>query len=218
VLVTKWTTVLYGQQAKPETSIEDIFQMGLMAQDINGDEIADAICGHVIVRKSPSVAENIAAANFAARLGYETSALNLRIVVAATCQMAKSCPAKKANLWVGRKAFPAGAAAVADHEIAQFQIGEGGVCNVTGGLLIAGADAGGLLAAADASSARAPYQWSAQGEKLQGIARTINARLESQKVSATVELVAVTYQGSETVILRPQAERPMLFNERSRAE
>jgi hypothetical protein len=60
------TIVLYGQQAKPETSIEDIFQMGLMAQDINGDEIADAICGNVIVRKSPSVAENTAAANFAA--------------------------------------------------------------------------------------------------------------------------------------------------------
>jgi hypothetical protein len=196
------TIVLYGQQAKPETSIENIFQMGLIAQDTNGDQIADAICGHVIVPKSPSAAENTAAANFAARLGYETSALTLPIVVAATGQMAKSCPAEKANLWVGREAFPAGAAAVADHEIAQFQIGEGGVFSVTGGLLIAGADPGGLLAAADAYSARAPYQWSVQGEKLQGIARTINARFESQKLSATVELVAVTYQSGQSGITR----------------
>jgi len=111
--------VLYGQQAKPETSIENIFQIGLMAQDTNGDQIADAICGHVIVPKSPSAAENTAAANLAARLGYETSALTLPIVVAATGQMAKSCPAEKANLWVGREAFSAGAAPVVDHEIAQ---------------------------------------------------------------------------------------------------
>jgi hypothetical protein len=44
------TTALRGQQAKTETSIETIFQIGLIAQDTNGDQIADAICGHVIVR------------------------------------------------------------------------------------------------------------------------------------------------------------------------
>ena len=106
------TSVLYGQQATTETSIENIFQMGLMAQDTNGDQIADAICGHVIVPKSPRSAENTAAANLAARLGYETSALTLPIVVTATGQATKSCPAEKANLWVGREALPAGAAPV----------------------------------------------------------------------------------------------------------
>src|SRR5260370_33977924 len=176
--------------------------MGLMAQDTNGDQIADAICGHVIVPRSPGAAEITAAANLAARLGYETSALTLPIVVTATGPATKSCPVEKANLWVGRETLPAAAAAIADQEIAQFQIGEGGVFSVTGGLLIAGGDAGGLLAAADAYSARAPYQWSTQGEKLQGIGRTINARLENQKVSATVELVAVTYQSGRPGISR----------------
>src|SRR5882757_4387029 len=195
-------SVLHGQQAKPETPIENIFQLGLMAQDTNGDQIADAICGHVIVPKTSTAAENTAAANFAARLGYETSALTLPIVVTATDQTPKSCPAEKANVWVGRGTLPGSAATIADQEIAQFQIGEGGVFNVAGGLLIAGADPGGLLVAADAYSARAPYQWSVQGEKLQGIARTINARLESQKVSATVKLVGVTYQSSQPGILR----------------
>src|ERR1700754_2584490 len=95
-------SVLHGQQPKPETSIENVFQMGLMAQDTNGDQIADAICGHVIVPKSPSAAENTAAANFAARLGYETSALTLPIVVAATGQATKNCAAEKSNLWIGR--------------------------------------------------------------------------------------------------------------------
>jgi hypothetical protein len=195
-------TVFYGQQATTETSIENIFQMGLMVQDTNGDQIADAICGHIIVPKSPSVAENTAAANLAARMGYETSALTLPIVVPATGQTAKGCTAEKANLWVGREALSAGGTALVDQEIAQFQIGEGGVFSVTGGLLVAGADAGGLLAAADGYSARAPYQWSVQGEKLQGIARTINARFEAQKVSATAELVAVTYQSGQSGIGR----------------
>ena len=202
--LTSWLlsgTVFYGQQAKPETSIENIFQMGLMIQDTNGDQIADAICGHVIVPRSPSAAENTAAANFAARLGYETSALTLPVVIAATAQIAKSCPAEKANLWIGREAWYAAANTVADQEIAQFQIGEGGVFSVPGGFLIAGSDSG-LLAAADAYSSRAPYQWSVQGEKLQAIARIINTRLENQKVDATVELVAVTYQSGQPGIRR----------------
>jgi hypothetical protein len=104
--------------------------------------------------ESPSAAENTAAANLAARFGYETTALTLPIVVTTTGQATKSCPSEKANLWVGREALPDGAAAIADQEIAQFQIGEGGVFSVIGGLLIAGGDAGGLLAAADAYSAR----------------------------------------------------------------
>src|SRR3984885_11654720 len=202
--LTSWLlsgTAFYGQQAKPESSIENIFLTGLIVQDTNGDQIADAICGHVMVPRSPSAAENTAAANFAARLGYETSALTLPVVVTATAQIAKSCPAEKANLWIGREAWNAAANTVVDQEIAQFQIGEGGVFRVPGGLLIAGSDSG-MLAAADAYSSRAPYQWSVQGEKLQGIARIINARLENQKVDATVELVAVTYQSGQPGIRR----------------
>ena len=193
---------LNAQEAKSETPIENIFQMGLIVQDSNGDQISDVVCGHVIVQKASSAAENAAAANFAARLGYETSALTLPIVVPATAQVAKSCASEKANLWVGRDALPPGTALTADKEIAEFQIGEGGVFGVPGGLLVAGSDAVGLLAAADAYSARAPYQWSVQGDKLQGIARIINARLENQKVAATVELVAVTYQSGQPGIHR----------------
>jgi hypothetical protein len=37
------TSVLYGQQAKTETSIENIFQMGAMAQDTNGDQMLSAV-------------------------------------------------------------------------------------------------------------------------------------------------------------------------------
>ena len=39
----------------PTTVIEDVFREGVMVRDANGDKIADALCGHVIVPKSPGV-------------------------------------------------------------------------------------------------------------------------------------------------------------------
>lgn len=185
--------VALAQQAKPETPIENVFQEGLILQDTNGDHIPDALCGHIVVTHSPSAAENTGAANLSARLGYETSALTLPVVVAGTAPPSKGCETEKASLWVGRKALSTDAP-VADKEAAEFQIGEGGVFSVLNGLLFLGADASGLLAASDDYAAHAPYQWSTNGEKLEGIARTINARLLDQKVEATVALVGVTYQ------------------------
>ncbi len=195
------STSAHAQRAKPETPIENVFQLGLIVQDTNGDQIADAVCGHVVVTKSPDAAENAAAANLAARIGYETSALTLPIVVPGSPQSAKGCAAEKASLWIGRAALP-GAADVVDKEAAEFQIGEGGVFSVSGGLVFVGNDPAGLLAAADAYAAHAPYQWSTTGDKLQGIARTINERLAAQNVAATVELLALTYQSGQPGIHR----------------
>ncbi|HEY9137785.1 MAG TPA: hypothetical protein VIM67_05890, partial [Terriglobus sp.] len=184
----------------PETPLENVFQAGLMVQDTNGDSIADAICGHVVVAKSPGAVENTAAANMAARLGYETSALTLPIVIA-TGQTAKGCGSEKASIWIGRDALAA-AVPVADAEKQELQIGEGAVFAAPGGILVVGADPAGVIAAADGYSAHAPFQWSTGGEKLQGIARTVNARLASQKLNATVELVGVTYQSGQPGIRR----------------
>jgi hypothetical protein len=53
-----------------------------------------------------------------------------------------------------------------------------------------------LIAAANAYSAHAPFEWSVNGERLQAIARVVNARLKAEKIDATVELSALTYQSS----------------------
>jgi hypothetical protein len=190
-----------AQQAKPETPIENVFQLGLIVQDTNGDQLADAVCGHVVVAPSPTAAENSAAANLAARIGYETTALTLPIVVQGSVPPGKGCAAEKVSLWVGRAAIPA-APDVVDKEVEEFQIGEGGVFSVPGGLVFVGADSSGMLAAANAYSAHAPYQWSTTGEKLQSIAGTINERLTTQRVPVTVELVGVTYQSGQPGIRR----------------
>ncbi len=197
------TVGLYGQKAKSESAIENAFQKGLIVQDTNGDHIADVVCGRVIVPASSTAAENTSAANLAARLGYETSALTLPIVVVPhTAEATKSCSTEKANLWVGKDALPAGAASEADTLIGEMQIGEGGVFRVKGGLLFAGTDAAGLLAASDAYAARAPYQWAVSGGKLEAIAEEVNARLKDQKTDATVELAGLTYESGLTGIHR----------------
>ena len=52
-----------------------------LTRDTNGDGIADSVAARVIVPANPTVEDSLAAANIAARLGFETSALTLPLVV-----------------------------------------------------------------------------------------------------------------------------------------
>src|SRR5579862_7000464 len=52
-----------------------------VVEDTNGDGVADAVVGKILVSDEPTAAENAAAANLAARIGYETTGVTLPIVV-----------------------------------------------------------------------------------------------------------------------------------------
>jgi hypothetical protein len=183
--------------------IENAFRLGLMVQDTNSDRIADAVCGHVIVPSSPGAAENTAAANLAARLGFETSALTLPIVLSSgsSSVTVASCPQSAATLWIGRESLPATSTHV-DPLLSELQVGEGGVFVTEGGLLFAGGDPAGLLAAANDYSAHAPYQWSVSADRLQSISTIVNVRLREQKLPGTVALIGITYQSGQPGIHR----------------
>ena len=62
-------------------SVADAFRMGWMLVDTNGDGIADFVNGKLVVPSRPSAAENTAATNLAARLGFGTTGLTLPMVV-----------------------------------------------------------------------------------------------------------------------------------------
>ena len=68
--------------------------------------------------------------------------------------------------------------------LAQLQLGEGGIFRLGNGLAFVGADSLGLLTATNAYVARAPYQWSVPGPKLQELAEAINGKLAAAKLSA----------------------------------
>jgi hypothetical protein len=181
--------------APPQPSpLEDAFQTGWMLVDTNGDGIADFVSGKIVVPAAPGSAENAAAANLAARMGYGTTGLTLPVVLVATAPEAAAAPHK---LYVGRAALPAAAAARLAPLEPLLGVGEGGVFLLGGDLAVVGRDDAGLLAAANAYAAHAPYQWAAPGPRLEEIARGLQAALEAAKLKATVTLLGVNYAAGQ---------------------
>ena len=169
-------------------SVADAFRTGWMLVDTNGDGIADFVNGKVMVPLRPSAAENAAAANLAARLGFGTTGLTLPLVVNAGPNSGDG-----PRMWVGRDAVPAQFAAELATLARKLEAEEGGVFAVGGNLAIVASDDFGLGAAADAYAARAPYQWKVPGEKLEAIATA---------VGSGTQLVGLTYKRGTAAVYR----------------
>ena len=169
----------FAFQAPPAPAanhLADPFAVGWMLVDTNGDGIADFINGKVVVPAAPTAVENAAAANIAARLGYGTTGLTPPLVVTAD-------PGGGPRIVIGKATdglVPGG-----------FEKEEGGIFLAGDGLLIAAGDDAGLQAAAEAYSARAPYQWRVSGETLSAIAE-----------AAGGELIGVSYQKGKAGVHR----------------
>src|SRR3984957_2129915 len=140
----------------PVDRVADPFATGWLLVDTNGDGIADFINGKIVVPADPTAAENAAAANLAARLGFGSTGLTPPVVVAADHDSGGG-----PRILVGRAAGVLKGFDLAADEGGVFAVGEN--------LAVAGADDNGLLAAADAYAARAPYQWRVPGKKLSDI-------------------------------------------------
>ncbi len=74
-----------GQRADPApvpAALSDFFKTGVVLQDRNGDGAIDFVDARIVLPEQPSSAELAAASDIAARLGFETSAMNLPLAVA----------------------------------------------------------------------------------------------------------------------------------------
>ena len=169
------------------------FAPGWMLQDTNHDGLTDAIAGHIVVPGEPTAAENSAAANLAARLAEGTTGLTPPLVESAGArELAETGP----RIYVGAGAVPAARAADVQAWTFRLAKGEGRVVVLTPGsaasdLALVGDDAG-LDAAADAFSARTPYQWAVGTgrDELGTIAEAVNAAAPA----AHATLVGLDYQ------------------------
>jgi hypothetical protein len=139
----------------------DPFAAGWMVSDTNGDGIVDFVPGKVVVPANPSAAENAAAADIAARLGFASTGLTLPVVVSAA-EVRGNGP----RIFVGRSAR-------VDYQLASE---EGGVFKAGENLAVVGYDDAGLLAAAEAFAARSPYLWKVPGDKLTVLADVVKAK------------------------------------------
>ena len=149
-------------------TLDDAFVAGWMLLDTNNDGIIDAVAGKVVVPANPSAAANTAAAEVAARIGYASTGLTPPLVISAA-EDRNDGP----RIWIGAEAAPAKYATQIAMLANRLQQNEGGIFELEGNLVVLGQNAAGLLAAAEAYAAHAPFLWKAPGEKLAAIAELV---------------------------------------------
>lgn len=189
------------QPAKPASPnpLESAFEKGWVLEDTNADNIVNFLRGHVVVPAEPTAAENAAAANLAARLGYETTGLTMPVVkTAAEAARTQS----GAMIFVGSEALPEPVSSALAPLVSLMGTGEGGVFLTGDDLAVVGTDAPGLLAAATDFAARSPYQWATTGDKIEIIAKGVNEAFAAAKLDATARLIGLTYEDKEPGIRR----------------
>lgn len=165
-----------------------------VVRDTNGDGLADRVAARVVVPAAPSVDEGLAAANIAARLGFETTALTLPLVGrdsdARVTDVDLPILLGRSNRFV-RDLDSAGALGLSG-----LAAGQGLIAMVTapGGngpaLVIAGADDKGTLAAAHVVAGRLPRVWNMTGVTLGGVAAQVREYLAAQGVPSAGATVA----------------------------
>jgi len=149
----------------------DPFSPGWMLQDTNGDGIVDFIAGKVVVPANSTAAENTAAADIAARLGFGSTGLTLPLVIPNESPRLAVGP----RIWIGSGAVPDKYRVAVYNYSTVLKEGEGGVFAADGNLMVLGHDDAGLLAAAEGFASRAPYLWKVPGEKLGALGEVVKA-------------------------------------------
>lgn len=159
-------------------------------RDTNGDGLADSVVARVIVPAEPTVEDVQGATNIAGRLGFETTALTLPIVVKGA-ELAQ--PASVAvPILVGRgNAFVKTLIDRGTIDLKPLQPGQGLVAVVESplgggdGIVVVGGDDEGTLNAANELAAYLPRVWGANGARI-GQAETQAIRyLKSNGLAAT---------------------------------
>lgn len=160
-------------------SLERFFKPGVVFQDRNGDGFVDFVDAAIVLPDHPTSGQLIAASDVAARLGFETSAMNLPIARAsatgASVTIAAAVPG--AGLAAGEGVVTAGAPASGKPTI-----------------VIQGADDDGLTAAATWFGGHAPLVWDQKGptiDKVAEDARDFLANHSVTPISVVVHSVSV---------------------------
>lgn len=191
-------------------TLPDLFKPGVILQDRNGDGVMDYVDARVVLGDTPSASDVAAAADIAARLGFETSAMDLPI-------------GGDEKPW--RVAIVVGQAGMKRAGVAPEQVGmkglkpQEGIITLAGtserpAVVVVGADEAGTRAAAEALAERLPHAWDPNGPTLTTVLADVGEFLRSQGVTPESTSLPAVYvksgvDGFEcaiTVSLKSQAE------------
>ncbi|HLX42503.1 MAG TPA: M14 family zinc carboxypeptidase [Bryobacteraceae bacterium] len=184
LLLALSSMVAFQPPVVTSSRLADPFSTGWMLSDTNGDGVVDFVAGKVVVPASPSAAENAAAADIAARIGFGSTGLTPPAVISAAEDRGDG-----PRIYVGRGAVPSRMSSATEAQFNRLQADEGGVFAVEANIAVLGHDDAGLLAAAQAFAARAPFIWRVPGERLGGIAGAVDQAASGARASLT----GVTY-------------------------
>ncbi len=154
---------VHAQTRPPVADLKAMLNVGSLLSDENGDGVIDAISARIIVQLNARPAEIVAAANVAARLGYESSATNLtgvqRVSAAGTYAYAAIVIG---GTGTGATQAPQSSTTLAPGEGA-IRLLPTNARFTQGGVQIDGGDDSGLLTAAGYFASRFPSVWSTKG-------------------------------------------------------
>lgn len=175
---------------------------GGLVRDTNGDGIADAIAARVIVPSVPTLADSSAAANIAGRLGFETSAMSLPLVLR---DSAVADPARvDVPVLVGRSnRFVSALHDKGDFGLGSLAPGQGLIVVVPGaigggpGIVVTGNDDKGTEAAGVEFAARLPRVWNASGVTLAGVKEQVARVLRGRSINPTALAVGAIVVDAE---------------------
>jgi len=181
-------------------SLAAFFAPGVVFQDRNGDGAVDFVDARIALAEHPSPGELAAAADVAARLGFETSAMNLPVARQRPAGDAADAPvvyigaASLANSGTTLDAIGARGLKPGDGIVASF----GGAAKPS--ILVAGGDDDGLASAAVMLGGHLPYVWDQKGPTTEKIAADVNEYLASKGVTPaeTIAPAVFTHAGGET--------------------
>jgi zinc carboxypeptidase len=184
------------QTAPQRVALSEFFKPGVAFQDRNGDGAVDFINARVALADRPAAGDLAAAADVAARLGFETSAMDLPVraqadsgsdqptVFVGTRSLARSGVTAE---FLGATGLKAG-----DGLVAAFSTSAGPSVAVLGG------DDSGTSAAAVLLSGHLPYVWDQKGPTTDKIADDVRDFLQSKGIAATAAVTSAAYVKANT--------------------
>ena len=163
--------LLLAQTSFAQRPLNEIFDAGYMLEDRNSDGVIDFVNAELVLGDAPSPFVIAAASDIAARLGFETMAMNLPL----TAQQ------QGVGIAVGVEA-----ASALGIDLDGIRVGEGLITTaVVEGrewLIVTGSEDSGTRAAATALSGRLPHLWDPDGATFTDVIADIRAALVEEVI------------------------------------
>jgi zinc carboxypeptidase len=179
-------------------ALSDFFKPGLVWQDRNGDGAIDFVDARIILAEEPSSGELAAGADIAARLGFETSAMNLPL------------GGTGVPIFIGTRALTEAGVRADAVGGTGLRAGDGCVSTFTvegrPAIAILGGDEAGLTAAAVMLAGHLPFIWDQKSVTTDKIAGDVKEFLSGKGVNAASSVAATIFvrdkvDGAERVVV-----------------